>query len=87
MDLSLYLDEEYIIDLAAIFIGATDNPNAINDFISEILEIKGEEHALYPDIQLSRIDYITVICSIQSIEHNTRTISYLQHRYMPNKSI
>lgn len=64
MDLSLNLDEEYIIDLTAIFIEATDSPNAINDFISEILEIKGEEHVLYPENHLSRIDYITVICRL-----------------------
>lgn len=62
MDLSLYIDDEYILELATILVEATDNPNDIHKFIKEILEIKGAEYALYPDSELSRVDYITLYC-------------------------
>lgn len=62
MDLSLYIDDEYILELATILVEATDNQNDINKFIKEILEIKGAEYALYPDSELSRVDYITLYC-------------------------
>ncbi|MBQ2384523.1 MAG: hypothetical protein II290_10830, partial [Oscillospiraceae bacterium] len=64
MDLSLYIDDEYILELATILVEATDNQNDINKFIKEILEIKGDEYTLYPESQLSKIDYITTYCRV-----------------------